>query len=505
MKKQSSNKSRSSKYQTHLPADLEKVRKRIEGYAKDFGLDFFDVIYEVLDWNQINEVASYGGFPNRYPHWRFGMEYEQLAKSYSYGLSKIYEMVINNDPCFAYLLYSNSMVDQKLVMAHVYAHCDFFKNNLYFAHTNRKMMDEMANHKTRIMRYIDEHGQDKVESFIDSCLAIENLIDYHAPAIKRTRAPGGDIGARRPVRKLRADRQYMDKYINPSKFMDEQQEQIDKEVQMEKQFPEHPQKDVLLFLLEYSPLDNWERDILSIIREEAYYFAPQGQTKIMNEGWASYWHSKIMTQKVLTDAEIIDYADHHSGTVAMGPTRINPYKIGLELMRDIEERWNTGRFGKEYDECDNMVEKAHWDKKLGLGREKIFEIRRLYNDIMFIDEFLTPEFCAKHNLFIYAYNVSSEQYEVASREFEKIKKQFLFQLTNFGQPIINVVDGNFRNRGELLIKHTHEGVDLKYSYACETLKMLYQIWRRPVTIETMYDGVPKYIHCEGEEVKEERV
>jgi len=505
MKKQSSQKSRQSKYQTHLPADLEKVRKQIEGHARDFGLDFFDVIYEVLDWNQLNEVASYGGFPNRYPHWRFGMEYEQLTKSYSYGLSKIYEMVINNDPCFAYLLYSNGMVDQKLVMAHVYAHCDFFKNNLYFAHTNRKMMDEMANHKTRIMRYIDEYGQDKVESFIDACLSIENLIDYHAPAIRRMSAPGGEKGARRPVRKLRADRQYMDKFINPREFMDAQRDHVEKEVQKEKHFPEHPQKDVMLFLLENSPLENWERDVLSIIREEAYYFAPQGQTKIMNEGWASYWHSKIMTQKVLTDAEIIDYADHHSGTVAMGPTRINPYKIGLELMRDIEERWNAGRFGKEYDECDDMVEKANWDKKLGLGREKIFEIRRLYNDIMFIDEFLTPEFCAKHKLFVYAYNVSSEQYEVASREFHKIKKQFLFQLTNFGQPIINVVDGNFRNRGELLLKHTHEGVDLKFSYACETLKMLHKMWRRPVTIETAYDGVPKYIHCDGKEVKEERV
>src|SRR5262245_58071351 len=137
---------------TRLSPELESLRQQIEGYAKGYGLDYFQVIFEMLDWNEINMVASYGGFPNRYPHWRFGMEYEQLAKSYAYGLSKIYEMVINNDPCYAYLLHSNSTVDQKLVMAHVYGHSDFFKNNVFFNHTNRKMMDEMANHKTKIKR-----------------------------------------------------------------------------------------------------------------------------------------------------------------------------------------------------------------------------------------------------------------------------------------------------------------------------------------------------------------
>jgi stage V sporulation protein R len=492
------------KYLTHLPPDLAKLKKEIEGYARGYGLDFFDVIFEVLDWNQLNEVASYGGFPNRYPHWRFGMEYEQLSKSYSYGLSKIYEMVVNNDPCYAYLLYSNSMVDQKLVMAHVYAHCDFFKNNVYFAHTNRKMMDEMANHKTRIMRYIDAYGQDRVEGFIDACLSIDTLIDYHAPAIRR-RPTGGREQGKRGVRTLRAERPYLEKFVNPEEFLEEQRKAIEEAAKKEKHFPEHPEKDVLLFLLEYAPLEPWERDVLSIMREEAYYFAPQGMTKILNEGWASFWHSKIMTEKALNDSEIIDYADHHSGTVAMGPTRINPYKIGLELLRDIEDRWNKGKFGKEYNECKDMELKRRWDKKLGLGREKLFEVRRLYSDVTFIDEFLTPEFCQEHRLFIYAYNISSDQMEVASREFEKIKKQFLFQLTNFGNPTINVVDGNYKNRGELLLKHSHEGVDLRHDYAQATLKNLNSIWRRPVGIETVVEGVPTRIMFDGNESREERI
>jgi stage V sporulation protein R len=243
---------------------------------------------------------------------------------------------------------------------------------------------------------------------------------------------------------------------------------------------------------------------LSIVREEAYYVAPQGQTKIMNEGWASFWHSKIMTEKALKDSEVIDYADHHSGTVATSPGRLNPYKLGLEIFRDIEDRWNRGKFGKEYEECDDMVAKKRWDKKLGLGRQKMFEVRRLYNDITFIDTFLTPEFCQEHKLFAYAYNLSSREFEIATREFQSIKQKLLFHLTNFGHPTINLVDANHKNRAELLLAQTHEGVDLRHDYCVETLKNLYRLWRRPVNIKTIVEGVPKIISFDGHEHSESR-
>src|SRR5882762_3692024 len=155
-----------------FPAYLRDIQEEIEGHARVFGLDFFPILYEVLDYKTMNEVAAYGGFPTRYPHWRFGMEYEQLSKGYVYGLQKIYELVINNNPCYAYLMRSNSITDQKLVMAHVYGHCDFFKNNYWFSHTSRKMMDEMANHGNRIRRHMDRYGVEEVETFIDACLSI---------------------------------------------------------------------------------------------------------------------------------------------------------------------------------------------------------------------------------------------------------------------------------------------------------------------------------------------
>src|SRR5688572_21685011 len=179
---------------SELPLELAKLRDQISKYARDYGLDFFETIFEMVDHEQMNSLAALGGFPVRYPHWRFGMDYDQLSKGYTWGLQKIYEMVINTDPSYAYLMKSNNLVDQKTVMAHVFGHVDFFKNNYWFSKTNRKMLDAMANHAVKIRDYMDEFGQDTVENFIDRCLALENLIDPFLPfsAPKRYDDPNAD-------------------------------------------------------------------------------------------------------------------------------------------------------------------------------------------------------------------------------------------------------------------------------------------------------------------------
>jgi stage V sporulation protein R len=146
-------------------------------------------------------------------------------------------------------------------------------------------------------------------------------------------------------------------------------------------------------------------DVYDISVEETHRYAAQG---FINHN--SYWHSTMMTQKVLNPSEVIDYADHHSGTMATSRGRLNPYKLGIELLRDIEMRWNTGRFGKEYEECEDLEKRRKWDLDLGLGRKKIFEVRRIYNDITFIDTFLTPEFCVEHKMFSFAYQEQGGQY-----------------------------------------------------------------------------------------------
>jgi stage V sporulation protein R len=470
-----------------LPQDLVDLQGIIEEYARGFGLDFFEVRFQMLDYLMINQVAAYDGFPTRYPYWRFGMEYERLAKSYAYGLHRIYEMVINNDPCYAYLLTSNNYVDQKLVMAHVYGHCDFFKNNMWFAPTNRKMLDEMANHGSRMRRHVARHGQEEVETFLDACLSIDNLIDAHAVAVRRRPEIEPEDGdERRSPRKLPA-KDYMDAYINPPEFLAQQARRLEADRQQRRHFPPQPERDVLLFLLEHAPLENWQHDVLDIVREEAYYFVPQRQTKIMNEGWASYVHSHIMTRYALEPDELIDYAEHHAGTLATQPGRLNPYKLGLELFRDIEDRWNRGAFGPEYLDCESYEERRRWDRQLGLGREKIFEVRRIYHDIGFLDEFLTEDFVREQGLFTYDYNPVTRQYQISSRDFQAVKRRLLAQLTNFGQPIVEVVDANHENRGELYLIHRHEGTDLDLPFAQDTLRNLFTLWGRPVHLETVVD------------------
>lgn len=476
-----------------LPKELRDEHKKIKALAKEKGLDFYETVFEMVTYKEMNQIAAMGGFPVRYPHWKFGMDYDSLAKSYEYGLSKIYELVINNDPCYAYLLEGNSFLEQKLVMAHVYGHCDFFKNNKWFSKTNRKMMDQMANHSTRIRRYIDRYGLDKVEDFIDCCLSLENLIDRHSPytADKFDIVRDEKITTQSSVGIEKSE--YLESYLDSMKG--------DRQISnpsLPKGKEYHAEKDILKFLLANAPLEEWQQDVLNIVREEAYYFAPQGMTKIMNEGWASYWHAKMMTENLCNDSEIVCFCDTHSGTMAMNPQSFNPYKIGIELFRNIKKRWDKGQFGKDWNDCTDLVEKANWDLKTGQGQEKIFEVRRDYNDVMFIDNFLTEEFCVENKFFVYKYNQKEKVFEVDTKDFKAIKAKLLFQLTNFGQPLIQAVDSNFENRGELLLTHLFEGIELQPDYLNETLIRLQKIWARPVSLATVLDKTPSLVTYNGE-------
>lgn len=486
------------------------LQKTVEGHADAYGLDYFPQVFEVCDYDTINILAAQGGFPSRYPHWRFGMEYDQLSKGYAYGLQKIYEMVINTDPCYAYLLQANNWVDQKLVMCHVYGHNDFFKNNMWFSGTNRKMMDVMANHGTKIRRYMERYGHDAVESFVDRVLSLENLLDvselFETSALKRRRTELTE----KAKNELSDDGYAMDdrssalKSFMRTKTRNERKPDVKKE---EDEFgftadiPATKTRDILGYLIQHAPIEEWQADVIGILREEAYYFLPQRMTKIMNEGWASYWHSRMMTEKVADGNEIIDFADKHAGVMAMSRQNINPYKVGIELLRDIEFRWDTGRFGKEYNECTDMRAKENWNQKLGLGKEKIFEVRKSHNDISFIDEFLTPEFCIRQQIFTYKYNPRTGRFEIDSKDFQAIKQKLLTQLTNFGSPLIEVEDGNYLNRKELLLSHTHYGVDLDMNFAHETLRNLFAIWRRPVNLRTKFDEKEVIFHYDGKEFR----
>ncbi|MCK6446889.1 MAG: SpoVR family protein [Planctomycetes bacterium] len=413
-----------------LTPELALWAERIEKVARGHKLDFFAIDFELLDAKDVNGIAAYGGFPVRYPSWRFGMEFERLEKGYEYGLSKIYELVINNDPVVAYLVKSNSLLEQKLVMAHVCGHADFFAHNCWFQATDRHMLDTMGQHSTAVRRMIDRQGLERVERFLDQALSIDNLLDPYLPL-----------------------REHLAK-TKPTSL------------------GTPPTYDILGFLCERAPLDDWQREILRIVRAEAYYFQPQRMTKIMNEGWASFWHSRILTGGVLDASEIVDFADCHSGATARAPGRINPYKLGIELFRYAEE----------------------------LGQD-VFALRRRHNDASLIDELVDETFVEREMLFLYGKNPRSARTEVTERDWRKVKDRLLGDLAWGGLPQIELVAVDTEGRGELVLRHHHDGRDLQLQNARETLLRLAAIWKGPIELSTREEGEGRVLVCDGKDVE----
>jgi stage V sporulation protein R len=485
-----------------FPEELVQVKREFIAWAREKGLDPGEVVFDFLTPSQITEVAAYDGFPGRYPHWRFGMSFDQQEKQHAWGLSTIYEMVINNKPAYAYLLEGSTPMVQRMVMAHVLGHCDFFRNNAYFAGTNRNMLNEMANHSARVKRYANRHGFEKVERFLDTCLSLENLTDpnllfWRAKVEKkieeRQAADRGETGPRFTSAYLTS---YYRTAKTPSTPLKEEGQEED--VQALKPFPEKPLRGVLDFLVEHATLEDWERDILDIVRDEAYYFLPQRLTKIMNEGWAVFWHTRIMTAKGLDPQDMVAYADEHSKIVAPWRGRLNPYRLGYQLFEDIKDRWDQGRHGPDWESCQDLFKREHWDTREGRGMEKVFEIRSAYNDAQFVDNFLTPEFAVKSRFYTFRHRPRENAYVLESREFGKVKETLLAHLTNGGEPILEIADANYQNRSELFVKHVHAGIDLKIAEARQTLHALQAIWRRPVNLETLFQGQTKTYTFDGQ-------
>ena len=440
---------------SNLPTNLKYQALVVENAAIEAGLESFDVVFELLDATDVNAIASYGGFPVRYPSWRFGMDFERLEKGYRWGLSKIYELVINNDPTYAYLVRSNSLLEQKLVMAHVYGHADFFKNNVWFAPTLRNMVDVMGNHATRVRRYVDAFGQECVESFLDRVLSVETLIDPFLP-LREMKRPGGlsveplspAERARRSLEALTASPLESDEPVPAPEL----------------EGPQLPTFDVLGFLAENAPVEPWQRDVLRIVRREAYYFSPQRMTKVMNEGWASFWHSRLLTRKLLEPSEILDFADCHSGAMSSAPLKLNPYKLGIELFRYAEERGDD-----------------------------LFRLRRLHNDVSFIDAVADEEF-AKHSTFFQAPAGS------AAPDWQEAKQMLLGQLAWGGLPRIELVRYS-ASESELVLHHHHDGRDLQLGQARETLLNVGALWGGPVRLETQLDGEQRELVAADGEVE----
>lgn len=438
--------------------EIEKAIEQIYDIAKKFKLDFYDMRFEIVPAEIMYTFGSYG-MPTRFSHWSFGKAFHRMKTQYDYNLSRIYELVVNSDPCYTFLLEGNSLIQNKLVIAHVFAHCDFFKNNARFSHTSTQMIDTMTNAAERIMSYEFKYGKDEVEKFLDAVLALQEHID---PFKKRN------------PEKTEKKEVVVKKQDNPYEDLWSLDEKPKPEVKEKKKNPTKPDKDVLLYIADNAKsLEDWQRDIISIIREEMLYFWPQLETKIMNEGWASYWHLRILREMDLSDKETIDFAKMHAGVIQPSRTHLNPYYLGLKIWEDIEKRWDN----------PSQEEKEKYGRTGGKGREKMFEIREVEGDISFIRNYLTKELVEELDL--YLFKKVDRTWQVSETQWESVRDGIANDLVNCGIPYIVVTDGDYKGNGELYLKHEYEGIELDIKYLERTLPHVYTLWQKPVHLETV--------------------
>lgn len=458
--------------------------------ATEMGLDPYPIHFEVVPDHVIYELGSYG-LPARFSHWTFGRDYHRQKTSYEYGLSKIYELIFNTNPSQAFLMDSNSMLSHKLVIAHCYGHSDFFKNNTYFAHTDRSMVEKSRLHAERIRQYALEHGPLVVERFLDAAMSIDEHMD-----------PGSPVFRRKEPEEHEADRKVSS---TPETEYDDLffvSEDRPEDAIRPRRIPAEPEKDILLFIRDYGrDLEPWQRDVLEILRAEMLYFLPQIRTKIMNEGWASYWHEKIMESLPLTPEEHWEFRRMHSSVLSPGgPMRLNPYYVGFQMLKDIERRWDGEPDPDDEPETNWMEETLV--RPVGEGRKKIFEVREQENDQLFLSKYLTKGMVKRLDLFTYKMEEVNGEWVwvVQDTDWRKVRDEMVAQFTNLGAPYLTVEDGDYGNKGELLIKHHYDGRPLDHDYTARTLRNIAYLWGRPVHIETTIDDETVIISCDGDNI-----
>jgi stage V sporulation protein R len=445
----------------------DKVREKVD----NFGLSCFPQEFEVCDHEQMLAYMAYSGMPSHYPHWSYGKSYEKLKTLYDYGVSGLpYEMVINANPSLAYLMHGNSLCLQILTMAHVYGHNDFFKNNFTFKYTRPELT--IGNFKLRADRvraYFEDPGigRDKVERVLDAA---------HALSLQCRRNPA--------IRKLSEDEQ-REQALEAARPRHDPYAGIHRRPHVVEpdltRVPLQPEEDLLLFIRDHQPyLSEWEKDLLTIVHEEAQYFIPQIETKIMNEGWASYWHHKIMNSLDLPQDIHLEFMVHHSQVVRPHPRSINPYYLGFKMWHDIERRYDRPT-------ADEIENSGQPNKS---GMDKMFEVREVDRDVSFLRRFLNEEMMREMDMFEYVQR--DQEYvisKVSDEEHWRKVKETLLQNTGMGSiPVIRIEDADHGHNRVLYLRHGHDGRDLSLEYAEKTLSYLYQLWGREVLLETQVQG-----------------
>ena len=450
---------------THTPeaiGQLKEYSTRIEKLARDLGLDYYPVDFELVPNNFMNEIAVYG-LPVRMHHWSFGVRYIHQLIRQGMGNSRIFEVMFPGDPCRAYLVNGNTLPENALVTAHVLGHADFAKNNHLFAKfmemAGGHILEQAADRAHRIETAIQEHGQERVEAVLDAALALEPHIDtnrelhrplYPTQAPKAEPEPALDEFQKR-FRGLPGERMFAEAHAAAKRPA----------------IPPQPEYDLLWFIAQYAPeMEDWERDIFLAVREESYYFYPVFACQIMNEGWASYWHARLLREadflpqdlylsaiKARSDV-VRPYAAERQLALA-----VNPYHLGFSMWEDIIEKH---------------------------GLEKARQIVKEEDDFGFIRNYLAKDLIEKLELFVYEARDDGD-IRISANEVHAVHEAILGPKFNYGAP--RIAANHLHVDGSLQLLHDHQsdgrGVDL--GRAERVLEYIGRVWRRPVTLHTVGD------------------
>jgi stage V sporulation protein R len=445
--------------------ELEEYAQQIESLAQRLGMDYYPVDFELAPASLMTEIAVYG-LPVRMPHWSFGVRYIHQLVRQSMGHSKIFEVMFPGDPCRAFLMDTNSTAENALVTAHVLGHADFSKNNQLFARfhamAGSNIVETAAAHAHRIQLAIEQHGVEKVEAVLDAALALESHIAIDAE-LHRSRYPEF-VADRKPI--AESDFQQRFKQLpgvdSPAK---------QKTGQVRAAVPPHAEYDLLWFIANYSPeLEQWERDIFLMVRCESFYFYPVFACQIMNEGWASYWHARLLREaEFLPQPLYLSAIKAHSDVVrpfASGQETalaINPYYLGFTM-------W------------ERIVEKH--------GIERARQVRTEEDDFGFIRNWLDQELAEESGLFVYEARPGDE-IRVATKDIAAIREAILAPKFNFGAPRVAAVE--LKHDGSLTLQHDHgnDGRGLDVNRAKRVLEYVNRVWRRPVKLVTVNERAEK--------------
>lgn len=450
---------------------LQERAAKLEVLAHKRGLRPFKTEFHVAPSEIIYEFGAYG-MPGRFSHWSHGRDYFRMKTSYDTGQSKIYELVVNTDPALAFLLSNNDITQNTFVIAHVYGHTDFFANNQHFAYTNRDMVSIMERHSLRLHEYAERYGSSRVEGLLDAALALAPHVDDRV----QDQIDSSQLAWKRKKEDLLDWRDAAHQHGWSDLFFEKKQVDWQALTSMPLKAPVRGD-DLLYIISEYSSgLEDWERDVLNIVRQEELYFKPQGRTKIFNEGWAVFWHLRLLRDlDDITQQEGFEIAKIHAGVACPHPGSLNPYYLGWKVLEAINKN-----HGGDENSCEPYL----------------FTLREREDDVSLLRNELTEEMVKELDLFLFnekdqgSYEPYVDQV-CTTKEWEKVRDVLVNTLSGRGQPRISVVSVNYDERSqELCLYHHDDGLPLDIGHAEKTLEYVERLWKGPVRLVT--NNAPGY-------------